>query len=155
MGIILFKNVTLSVDSHNDEDLTVEGSTITQLSDTEYHCKQEGVNMLQETVQVILNRESKEQLKKSRQLVERQMKAIFIYPVAYVLIWIAPLIAHGIYCKHGFIKPPIVWLNVVGAFLGSSNCIIDATIFLWREKPWNITIRNIDTSSTEIYIYLK
>lgn len=74
------------------------------------------------------------------------MKAIFIYPVAYVLIWIVPLIAHGIDYKYGFTKRPIFWLNATGTIMQSSNCIVDATVFLWREKPWNITKLMVDTS---------
>jgi G protein-coupled receptor GPR1 len=66
------------------------------------YSKQERVSILQRPIQIRLNEESKHQLKRRSQKIERKMKAIFIYPVAYVLIWIGPLIAHGIDYRHSF-----------------------------------------------------
>lgn len=155
MGFILFTNVTLSDDSLNDKNLVVEESNNAHSSESMLYSKREGVNILQESIQIRLNEESKHQLKRRRQKIERQMKAIFIYPVAYVFIWIGPLIAHGIDYRHGLTKPPIVWLNIAGSTLQASSCIVDAVIFLWKEKPWNITTRKVDNSLNEEVVYLK
>ncbi|KRZ98871.1 uncharacterized protein AC631_05370 [Debaryomyces fabryi] len=154
LGFILFTNVTLSDDSHNEEELTMEETTSTRLSGPQSYTKQE-VNVFKKATGIRLNDESNHELKKRREQVEWQMKAIFIYPVAYVLIWMWPMIAHGIDYRHGLTKPPIVWLNVLGAILQSSNCAVDAAIFLWREKPWNITTQKLGNTMTEEIVYLK
>lgn len=155
MCFILFTNVTLSDDLLNDENSAVEESNNAHFSESMLYSKQEGVSILQRPIQIELNEESKHQLKRRRQKIERKMKAIFIYPVAYVLIWIGPLIAHGIDYRHGLKKSPIVWLNITGTTLQASSCIVDAVIFLWKEKPWNITTRKVDNSLNEEVVYLK
>lgn len=154
LGFILFTKVTLSDNFHNEEELTTEETTSTRLS-VPQSCTKKEVNVLKKAIGSRLNDESNHQLKKRREQVEWQMKAIFIYPVAYVLIWIWPMIAHGIDYRHGLTKPPIVWLNVLGATLQSSNCAVDAAIFLWREKPWKITTQKLGNTMTEDIVYLK
>lgn len=74
--------------------------------------------------------------KSRRTIAERQMKLIFIYPVSYVFLWVAPLITHAMDFKYGTKRRPVMWLTYISAFMQPFNCTVDTCVFLIREKPW-------------------
>ncbi|KAJ8143125.1 hypothetical protein OY671_003746 [Metschnikowia pulcherrima] len=86
-----------------------------------------------------------ESFQKRQRIIEKQMKSIFIYPVAYVSIWLFPFV---LYCTqfsfeqdHG----PVVWLNCLCAFIQPFMGVVDSSVFFYREQPWKYTImRNFE-----------
>ncbi|RLV87105.1 G protein-coupled receptor GPR1 [Meyerozyma sp. JA9] len=74
--------------------------------------------------------------KARRSVAERQMKLIFIYPLSYVFLWIAPLVVHAMDFKYGTSRRPIMWITYLAAFMQPFNCTVDTLVFLVREKPW-------------------
>lgn len=81
-----------------------------------------------------------ESFQKRQKTIEKQMKSIFVYPIAYLSIWVFPC---ALYCtqltyeqRHG----PVVWLNFVGAFMQPFMGVIDSLVFFYRERPWKYTI---------------
>lgn len=82
-----------------------------------------------------------------------QMRAIFIYPASYLLLWIFTTIVHGMDLRFGLSVKPHIWLNATAAFMQPFNCAVDTAVFLIREKPWKITTIRVDNSPTEDYQY--
>ena len=74
--------------------------------------------------------------KTRRTIAERQMKLIFIYPISYVFLWIAPLVVHAMDLKYGTSRRPVMWITFIAAFMQPFNCTVDTLVFLLREKPW-------------------
>lgn len=81
-----------------------------------------------------------ENFQKRQKTIEKQMKSIFVYPIAYVSIWVFPF---ALYCtqlsfeqKHG----PVVWLNFICAFMQPFMGTVDSLVFFYRERPWKYTI---------------
>lgn len=74
--------------------------------------------------------------KSRRSVAERQMKMIFIYPVSYVILWIAPLVVHAMDFRDGITGKPVMWITYIAAFMQPFNCTVDTAVFLVREKPW-------------------
>lgn len=83
-------------------------------------------------------------MKNKFKLMSKQAKVIFLYPIAYFLLWVFPLIQNSLSLEDKSSYP--IWCIV--AFMQSSNCAIDTIVFLIREKPWNVTYEKILTSST-------
>lgn len=157
LGFLTFLNVIFSnsmkiEDKEHDSSLENE-DLVSHYSDESYPKWQANKNEIVTTGS--LNQETYQQFKRRRSQVERQMKSIFIYPVSYVLLWIFPLIVHALDFKYGISKKPIVWLNSVSAFMQPFNCTVDTVVFLIREKPWKITTKQVDLSTSENYHYSK
>lgn len=86
--------------------------------------------------------ENLKHFRKRQRIIKKQMKSIFIYPLAYIFVWLFPFI---LYCtqinyeeKHG----PIYWLNCLGAFMQPFNGFVDSLVFFYRETPWKYTVMN-------------
>lgn len=92
-----------------------------------------------------LNQETLEQFERRKSQVEKHMRAIFIYPVSYVFLWIIPLIVHALDFRYGLESQPIVPLNAISAFMQPFNCTIDTLVFFIREKPWRLTTMKVDS----------
>lgn len=75
-------------------------------------------------------------LTKRRQRIHRQLRLMFIYPLAYTLMWLIPFAMHCMNYWNRWAMHPVEFLRV-----GASICItlmgfVDALIFSLREKPW-------------------
>lgn len=81
-----------------------------------------------------------EHFRHRQKLIEKQMKSIFIYPVAYILMWLFPFILQCTQFNHEYHHGPIVWLNCVGAFMQPFYGFVDSMVFFYREQPWKHTI---------------
>lgn len=81
--------------------------------------------------------------KARRSVAERQMKLIFIYPLSYVFLWIAPLVVHAMDFRYGTSRRPVMWITFLAAFMQPFNCTVDTLVFLVREKPW----KDVDTGA--------
>lgn len=78
--------------------------------------------------------------RKRQKLIERQMKSIFIYPIAYVSVWLFPFLLQCTQFNHERKHGPVYWLNYLGAFMQPFNGFVDALVFFYREEPWKYTI---------------
>ena len=73
-------------------------------------------------------------LRKRHAAIKRQLRYMFIYPLVYLLMWIAPFINHCYFYtkKH---NPPFV-LNCIALTCLCLQCAVDCLIFSVRERPW-------------------
>lgn len=123
------------------------GFLMFNLTDNEIH------NTSNVSMQENLNAETVDQFKVRRIQAQKQIRAIFIYPVSYIFLWIFPTIVHGMDFRYGLSIRPYVWLNGIAAFMQPFNCTIDTLVFLIREKPWRIITIKVDSSLTDNYDY--
>jgi G protein-coupled receptor GPR1 len=71
-----------------------------------------------------------------RNMIERQIRSIFVYPLAYVFLWIAPFAVHVLQFNYEIEHGPVYWIGAIAAFMQPFNCVIDTIAFLIRERPW-------------------
>ncbi len=79
-----------------------------------------------------------------RKMIEKQVKSIFIYPLSYVFLWLAPFILQCLQFNYEEKHGPIFWLSCIVAWMQPFNCTIDTLVFLFRETPWNYTSDKIE-----------
>lgn len=78
-------------------------------------------------------------LRKRHKAIKRQLRYMFIYPLVYLLMWIAPFINHCyFYTKEH--NPPFI-LNCISLVSLCLQCAMDCLIFSIRERPWRHSIR--------------
>lgn len=105
------------------------------------------------SLQSDISNETLQHFRSRRLQAQWQMRAIFIYPVSYLLLWIFTTVVHGMDLRYGLSVKPHIWLNGTAAFMQPFNCAVDTTVFLIREKPWKITTIKVDRSQTINYDY--
>ena len=71
-----------------------------------------------------------------RNMIERQIRSIFLYPVAYVFLWIAPFAAQVLLYNYEPEHGAVYWVNAIAAFMQPFNCVVDTAVFCIRERPW-------------------
>lgn len=81
-----------------------------------------------------------ENFRKRQKIIEKQMKSIFIYPFAYIFLWLFPFILQITQFSFEEKHHAIYWLNCMGAFMQPLNGFIDVLVFFYREQPWEYTI---------------
>lgn len=81
-----------------------------------------------------------ENFRKRQKAIERQMKTIFVYPFAYIFVWLFPFILQCTQFNFEAKHHPIFWLNCLGAFMQPFNGTVDSLVFFYREQPWKYTI---------------
>ncbi len=84
--------------------------------------------------------ENLENFRKRQKIIQKQMKSIFIYPVAYIFLWLFPFVLYVTQIRYEQHNPPIYWLNCMGAFMQPLNGFVDSLVFFYREVPWEYTI---------------
>ncbi|GMM35838.1 Gpr1 protein [Saccharomycopsis crataegensis] len=75
--------------------------------------------------------------------IEKQMKSIFVYPISYILLWLAPFALQCIQYDYEIRHGPVYWLTAISAFMQPFNCTVDTIVFLYREQPWEYTVYNV------------
>lgn len=81
-----------------------------------------------------------EGFRRRQRVIEKQMKSIFIYPFAYIFVWLFPFILQCTQFNYERTHHPIVWLNCMGAFMQPFNGVVDSLVFFYRERPWQYTV---------------
>lgn len=95
--------------------------------------------LINEDFQQQLNRENIVRFRHRRNIIERQVNSIFIYPLTYVLLYIFPLIQQFLYYTQNRNShrdnntEPIYWLALVASWMKPFNCFIDTCVFVYRE----------------------
>ncbi|KAK6200053.1 putative plasma membrane G-protein coupled receptor [Scheffersomyces amazonensis] len=105
--------------------------TITQMKsrdpeDINYHPEMQAANLAN--------------FRKRQRIIEKQMKSIFVYPFAYIFVWVFPFILHVTQINYEEYHGPIYWINCMAAFMQPFNGFVDTLVFFYREKPWKYTI---------------
>lgn len=81
-------------------------------------------------------RESMANFQLRRNAIERQIRSIFVYPVAYIFLWMAPFAVHVLQYKTMTNHGGVFWIGAIAAFMQPFNCVVDTVAFCIREKPW-------------------
>lgn len=84
-----------------------------------------------------------ENFRRRQKAIEKQMKSIFVYPIAYVTVWLFPFILQCTQFNYELSHKPINWLNYLSAFMQPFNGFVDSMVFFYREQPWNYTIMKL------------
>lgn len=78
-----------------------------------------------------------DEFSKRNQAFKKQLYQLFLYPICYFVLWIAPFIEsieQPIYeVNHG----PLVPISIISTFCHPANGIFDFIIFMTREKPFH------------------
>ncbi|AOA62398.1 G protein-coupled receptor [Komagataella phaffii CBS 7435] len=99
---------------------------------------------IQLETQETINKETVELFQIRRLQILKQMKVIFIYPIAYIFLWLFPFILQCVEFNYSREGGPVLWLNYVAAFMQPFNCTVDSLVFFFRETPWNLTSSSVD-----------
>lgn len=97
-------------------------------------------------------RESMANFQMRRNNIERQIRSIFLYPVAYIFLWMAPFAVHILQYQHQKSHIGIFWISCIAAFMQSFNCVVDTVTFCIREKPWIDRNEKIFTTENKEYL---
>ena len=77
-------------------------------------------------------------LHKQHKAIQRQLRYMFIYPLVYLLMWIAPFINHCYFYTRQH-DPPFV-LSCISLVSVCLQCAADCLIFCLRERPWEQSV---------------
>lgn len=80
-----------------------------------------------------------------RNVIERQIRSIFVYPVAYVFLWLAPFGLQCVQFNYEFVHGTVFWIAAAAAFMQPFNCTVDTVAFCIRERPWKVHEEKIFT----------
>lgn len=89
-----------------------------------------------------IDRENARTKRKTQQHIQRQLQLMFVYPIAYTLMWLLPFVQHCTQYQDKYANHPMWFLRMGGTICQTSMGFIDCLVFTLREKPW----RNIPTS---------
>jgi G protein-coupled receptor GPR1 len=81
-------------------------------------------------------KDSMAEFKQRRNMIERQIRSIFLYPIAYLFLWVTPFIVHVILYRRQGLDSSAFWICVIASFMQPFNCVVDSTVFCILEKPW-------------------
>jgi len=71
-----------------------------------------------------------------RELMHRQLRYLFIYPLVYILMWLIPFVAHIARYQSGYYRHPSYVLDALTVVSMSSQAAVDCLVFIFVEKPW-------------------
>ncbi|CAI6426626.1 BBF_HP2_G0008490.mRNA.1.CDS.1 [Saccharomyces cerevisiae] len=77
------------------------------------------------------------QMKKRRAQIQKNLRAIFIYPLSYIGIWLFPIIADALQYNHEIKHGPTMWVTYIDTCVRPLSCLVDVIVYLFKEKPWN------------------
>jgi hypothetical protein len=75
-------------------------------------------------------------LRIQRRRVYWQLRLLFVYPLAYTLMWLVPFIHHTMNYSNYWANHPLWYLRLGQAICYTSMGFVDCVIFSLREKPW-------------------
>lgn len=72
----------------------------------------------------------------TRGKIQQQLRFIFVYPLAYMAMWVLPFVSHALqYNDYYAANPPFV-LSALITIIITSQSAVDCWIFNIKEKPW-------------------
>jgi hypothetical protein len=92
-------------------------------------------------------------LRSHRRRVHRQLRLLFVYPLAYTLMWLVPFIHHSMNYSDYWANHPLWYIRLGQAICYTSMGFVDCVIFSMREKPWRSvqSKASIDWSSLAVW----
>ncbi|CAH1829150.1 unnamed protein product [Saccharomyces cerevisiae] len=102
-------------------------------SDITNRCKNSSFTNVQQHFQA----QTYKQMKKRRAQIQKNLRAIFIYPLSYIGIWLFPIIADALQYKHEIKHGPTMWVTYIDTCVRPLSCLVDVIVYLFKEKPWN------------------
>lgn len=76
------------------------------------------------------------QIMAQHERMRRQLRYLFFYPLAYILLWIAPFVSHIVRVQPGYYNDPSFVLGVFVIVSSSIQAGVDCILFSWIERPW-------------------
>lgn len=92
---------------------------------------------------VEFQRESMMKFEIRRNVIERQVRSVFVYPMAYVVLWAFPFALQCV--QYNPDRHSIFWLSGAAAFMQPFNCTVDTIAFCIRETPWRDRVERVFT----------
>jgi hypothetical protein len=86
-------------------------------------------------------------LRSQRRRIHRQLRLLFVYPLAYTLMWLIPFIHHSMNYSDYWANHPLWIIRLGQTMCFTSMGFIDCFIFSLREKPW----RGIQSSDGSVW----
>lgn len=99
-----------------------------------------------------LQRDSIMKFQIRRNIIERQVRSIFVYPIAYVFLWIAPFGLQCVQFNYEFEHGTVYWLDAAASFMQPFNCVVDTIAFCIRERPWKVHEEKIFTKENGLWV---
>jgi G protein-coupled receptor GPR1 len=93
-----------------------------------------GTNEARQSAIVEFQRESMMKFQIRRNVIERQVRSVFVYPIAYLFLWAFPLALQCL--QYNPNRPAVYWVRAAAAFMQPFNCTVDTVAFCIRETPW-------------------
>ena len=66
----------------------------------------------------------------------RQLRYLFLYPAAYILLYIPPFVSHILRSRQSYYSDPSYVLSAFVIISASIQAGVDCVLFSWIEKPW-------------------
>lgn len=129
----------------SDDSQTVLNNNLQMNRNNELLQKEIGFN-----IQKLFHDEEMNKFKIRRIQIMKQMKVIFVYPLAYMLLWLFPFINQCVVLKDGKATEKL-WSSAPAAFFQAFCCSIDTLVFLYRERPWTLRSKLVDPSGEYNY----
>ncbi|CCK72541.1 Gpr1p KNAG_0K01760 [Huiozyma naganishii CBS 8797] len=92
-------------------------------------------------------RENYRRMKKKRLQIQKNLRAIFIYPFSYILLWLFPIIADISQTRHELLHGPIMWLTYIDTFIRPMSCFVHSFVFIFKEKPWKYSWNRVQAEA--------
>lgn len=93
-----------------------------------------------EDFQSQINRENIKRFKRRRSIIERQVNSTLIYPLAYIFLYIFPIIQMGLHLTQKETDPrldqkvnTVMWVSYIASWMTPFNCFVDTCVFFIRE----------------------
>lgn len=71
-----------------------------------------------------------------RAIIRRQLRLTFIYPIVYLILWMAPFVLHCMQYNMYYAKQPPFALGIIANSCYTLMAAVDCAIFCYRERPW-------------------
>ncbi|KAK0620485.1 G protein-coupled glucose receptor regulating Gpa2-domain-containing protein [Immersiella caudata] len=73
---------------------------------------------------------------RNRDKIRRQLRALFAYPLVYLIIWVFPFVSHVMGYDDAVRPGDPFWLLILGIISLCVQGTVDCALFAAREKPW-------------------
>ena len=71
-----------------------------------------------------------------RDRIRRQLRSLFVYPLAYIIVWVFPFVSHLLHTDNPIQGNEPAWLLAISIISLCSQGAVDCGLFLGRERPW-------------------
>lgn len=81
-------------------------------------------------------------LRQTHRKIRRQLRFLFIYPLAYMTMWAPPFISNVLQYNDYFVANPPFVLSAIVTVITVSQSAVDCWIFNIKEKPWRQSVKS-------------